>query len=113
LQSKFFSRQNSLFQITKEKFGGKKFTLQRTRSFKNVLQFSISAFPIHLKLPQTPKSQHKSNNLLNTHYLFKLAIIANLSRNEKKLVSNQLEIEIHRLVKLVIWMTFNLKYLNF
>jgi hypothetical protein len=31
LQSKFFSRLNSFFQNTKENFGGKKFTLQKSK----------------------------------------------------------------------------------
>ncbi len=39
LQSTFFSRQISLFQITKEKFGGKKLLCKWTRSLIKNLKF--------------------------------------------------------------------------
>jgi hypothetical protein len=42
LKSKYFSRQNFFFQKTKEKFGGKKFTLQRNEVLSsNALMYGV------------------------------------------------------------------------
>jgi hypothetical protein len=60
-----FSRQNSLFQNTKEKFGGKKFTLQRNQKWLKIAQrssiFNIKKSSSTVEPPSTHKNSQKNH----------------------------------------------------